>query len=199
MTICYQLDQALYLNITNQCPNHCDFCIRNAHNGVGEGENLWLDREPTLEEIKDALDKQALERFRELVFCGFGEPLCRLETVKAVCGYVRQRSEIPIRINTNGLSDLINGRPTAGELGGLVDVLSISLNGATPESYQERCRSAFGLLALPAVLQFARAAVACVPHVVMTVVDTMPQDEIEKCRALCASTGAAFRVRAYIP
>lgn len=199
MTISYVLDQKLYLNITNQCPNRCDFCIRTTHDGVGDAASLWLEREPTLEEIKGELDARNLCEYRELVFCGFGEPLCRLDVVKEICRYIRGRSPIDIRINTNGLADLIHGRHTARELDTLVDTLSISLNGATPESYQERCHSQFGLDALPGVLRFTKEAVLFIPHVVLTVVDTMPKEEITKCRALCQTTGATFRVREYIP
>lgn len=199
MTISYVLDQKLYLNITNQCPNRCDFCIRTTHDGVGDGKNLWLEREPTLEEIKSDLDTRDLCEYRELVFCGFGEPLCRLDTVKELCRYIRKQSPIDIRINTNGLSDLINKRSTARELDTLADTLSISLNGATPESYDKRCHSQFGLEALPAILRFTREAVLYIPHVILTVVDTMPKEEIIKCRTLCQTTGATFRVREYIP
>ncbi len=199
MTISYALNQKLYLNLTNRCPNRCDFCIRTHHDGMGDEKNLWLDREPTLEEIMADLSRRDLYDYQELVFCGFGEPLCRLEDVKAVCREVRANNPIDIRINTNGLSDLINGRPTARELDGLVNTLSISLNGATPESYDQRCHSEYGLDALPAVLRFTKEAALFIPHVVMTVVDTMPPEEILRCRTLCTSAGAAFHVRKYIP
>lgn len=114
------------MNLTNRCPNACDFCLRTHGPGVGDAESLWLDREPTRDEIWEDLSKRDLNAYPELVFCGYGEPTCRLEDMLWLCGKVRQASHISIRVNTNGLSDLINGRKTASEFDGLVDIISIS-------------------------------------------------------------------------
>ena len=128
-----------------------------------------------------------------------GEPTCRLEDMLWLCGKVRQASHISIRVNTNGLSDLINGRKTASEFDGLVDIISISLNASTPEKYQELCHSQFGLDALPAILSFTRQVSVYVPQVVLSVVDKdMSQKEIAECERLARQTGALFRIRAYI-
>ena len=116
-----------------------------------------------------------------------------------LCGKIREASHISIRVNTNGLSDLINGRKTAPEFDGLVDIISISLNAATPEKYQEICHSQFGLEAFPAILSFTRQVSVYVPQVVLSVVDKdMPQREIAECERLAKQNGALFRVRAYI-
>ena len=124
---------------------------------------------------------------------------CRLEDMLWLCGKVRQASHISIRVNTNGLSDLINGRKTASEFDGLVDIISISLNASTPEKYQELCHSQFGLDALPAILSFTRQVSVYVPQVVLSVVDKdMSQKEIAECERLARQTGALFRIRAYI-
>ena len=144
------------MNLTNRCPNACDFCLRTHGPGVGDAESLWLDREPTRDEIWEDLSKRDLNAYPELIFCGYGEPTCRLEDMLWLCGKVRQASHISIRVNTNGLSDLINGRKTASEFDGLVDIISISLNASTPEKYQELCHSQFGLDALPAILCLRR-------------------------------------------
>ena len=201
MTISYVINDSLYLNVTNRCPNHCDFCIRNTADSFGGVDPLWLEREPTVDELIDELTSRRLSQsqYGELVFCGFGEPLERLDDVLEVCRWVRIHSSIPIRINTNGLADLIHGKKTAPLMEGLVDVLSISMNAATPEKYQERCHSQFGLDALPAIHEFAEEALKYVPSVVMTVVDTMPEEEIEECRQQAQEIGARFRVRRYSP
>lgn len=199
MTITYVLGHNLYINLTNQCPNACTFCLRTHSSSVGDGENLWLEREPTREEAWQAIQERDLSQFAELVFCGYGEPTCRLEDLLWLCGKVREQSQIPIRVNTNGLSDLIHNRRTAPEFKGLVDTLSISLNASTPEKYQEICRSKFGLDSLSAILKFTKDATQFVPNVIMTMVDKdTPQEELDACKALCEETGAAFHVRRYI-
>lgn len=199
MTITYTVEKDhLYVNMTNRCPNACEFCVR-SHNNPKLGEtDLWLEREPSREEILAELKTKDLDHYKELVFCGYGEPTCRFDDLVWLCTEVRKISCVDIRLNTNGLSDLINGRSTAQELDGLLDTISISLNAPTPEKYNERCHSEFGLEALPAILKFSKAAALYVPKVYMTVVDNMPQPEIEACRRLCESTGASFRIRKFL-
>ena len=194
--IAYVLGHTLYLNITNRCPCACDFCIRTHSKSVGTGDNLWLEREPTQTEIMAALAQHDLSQYRELVFCGYGEPTCRLDDLLWVCNKVRGIRDIPIRVNTNGLSDLINGRSTAKSFQGLVDAVSVSLNASTPEKYVELCHPKYGLDALPAILTFTKDVVQYVPEVDMTVVDNgTPKEELAACEALCKQTGAHFRVR----
>lgn len=198
MTITYQVGTGLYLNITNKCPNSCDFCVR-THSDFYDGSNsLWLEREPTSDEIFEAICKEDLSKYTEIVFCGYGEPMCRMNQLLEVAGMLKQVTKLPLRINTSGLSDLIYGQPTAPLLQGLVDSVSVSLNASTPEKYQEICHSKYGLDALPAVLAFTKQAVEAVPQVTMTVVDVIGKEEIEACRVLCGQTGAHFRVREYI-
>lgn len=191
--IAYVLGHTLYLNITNRCPCACDFCIRTHSKSVGTGDNLWLEREPTQTEIMAALAQHDLSQYRELVFCGYGEPTCRLDDLLWVCNKVRGIRDIPIRVNTNGLSDLINGRSTAKSFQGLVDAVSVSLNASTPEKYVELCHPKYGLDALPAILTFTKDVVQYVPEVDMTVVDNgTPKEELAACEALCKQTGAHF-------
>ena len=166
----------------------------------GTADSLWLEREPSVQEIIEDIEKRDLGRYKELVFCGYGEPLERIDELCAVSRALKERhASLKIRVNTNGLSDLIHGRKTAPQLKGLVDVLSISLNSATPEDYDRICHPKFGLKAHPALLQFAKEAKAYVPRVVLSVVDTIGKEEIEKCRVLAETAGTEFRVRKYIP
>ena len=202
MTITYEYEDALYVNLTNKCNCACEFCLRQgrAQGSIYTEDSLWLEREPTREEALDSFLGRDVCSYREIVFCGYGEPLERIDELCAVSRALKERyASLKIRVNTNGLSDLIHGRETAPQLKGLVDVLSISLNSATPEDYDRICHPKFGLKAHPALLQFAKEAKAYVPRVVLSVVDTIGEEEIEKCRVLAEKAGTEFRVRKYIP
>ncbi|ADU28089.1 TIGR04100 family radical SAM protein [Ethanoligenens harbinense] len=198
MTITYPVHDGLYVNVTNRCPDHCTFCIRNEGDGAYGSGSLWLEREPSVEEIVDAIFANDLSKYKELVFCGYGEPLERLDAVKDVIRRAKEKAPgLPVRINTNGLADLIHGRATAKELAGLADAVSISLNAPDAATYQHYCRSDFGRAAYDAVLAYARDCMRYIPSVTMTVLDLLTPAQIEESRAIAASIGAKFRVRAY--
>ena len=200
MTITYQVKQSVYVNLTNKCPCACRFCLRNNGASVFGSGPLWLEREPTLEEVEASLDKWDYNRFREVVFCGYGEPTERLDVLLAASEYLKRRDPaLRVRVNTNGLSDLVNDKPTAPLFAGKVDCLSISLNTDDAAEYLDMCRPKFGEAAYPALLAFTKEAAAAVPEVVMTVVGE-PVTSLEKqarCRALAESLGARLRVRPY--
>ena len=200
MTITYPLKRGLYVNLTNRCPCSCVFCLRQNGDGVGGSGSLWLEHEPSAEEVRAAIDARDISLFDEVVFCGYGEPTERLDVLLATARHVREIApSCRIRINTNGLSDLINGRPTAPLLEGLVDVVSISLNAADPDEYMRVCRPVFGRRSYDAMLAFAAACRKYVPDVVLTVVGdpvTTPEQRAT-CRAIADSAGVRLRVRAY--
>lgn len=198
MTITYPVSHGIYVNITNRCPCACTFCVRNHKDHVFESDTLWLDREPTIQEICDSLDSWNLEEYEEVVFCGFGEPTERLYDLLEVAKYIKSKSNIKIRINTNGLSDLIWNEPTAPKLKGLIDTVSVSLNATNKEDYLAVVRPKFGIDSFDAMLRFTKDCTQYVDSVMMTVVDVVTtKEEQEKCREICESIGATFRVRAY--
>ena len=198
MTITYPVKNGLYVNMTNRCPCACTFCLRQNGESVYGSEPLWLDREPTVEEVCDDIDSRDLSKYGEVVFCGYGEPTERLDDLLSVAAHIRAKSNIAIRINTNGLSDLIHGEPTAPRLKGLIDTVSVSLNATNEEEYNAVVRPKFGIGSYAAMLKFTEECVKYVPHVVMTVVDvvTSPEEQ-ERCRRICESVGATLRVRPY--
>ena len=200
MNIVYQVKSAIYVNLTNRCPCACRFCLRQHGPGVYGSDSLWLEREPTVQEVVDALGQWDLERFPEVVFCGYGEPTERLDALLEVGRWLKaHHPSLPIRVNTNGLADLIAGRPTAASLAGIVDRLSISLNSADAKEYLELCRPRFGEAAYPAMLHFAQEASNYVPEVVMTIVGAPVTSEAEQsaCRELCGRLGLRLRIRPY--
>jgi TatD family-associated radical SAM protein len=157
---------------------------------------LWLEHEPDLEEVKEAFAQYDVSAFDEIVFCGFGEPTERLDLLLQTAAYIKETYRKPIRINTNGQGDLINGRSIEPELSGLIDTVSISLNTPDAEKYQALVRSEFGDAAYPAMLHFAEEAKNYVPHVVMTTVaTTLSSEEEEKCRQICEKLGVNYRIR----
>ncbi len=200
MTIVYQVKGALYVNLTNRCPCACRFCLRQNAPGVYGSDSLWLEREPTVDEVIAALSKWDLATFPEVVFCGYGEPTERLDVLLEVGRWLKKtHPALSIRVNTNGLSDLISGRPTAADFAGIVDKISISLNSADPQEYLDICRPKFGKAAYPAMLKFAQEAAKFVPSVVMTIVGspvTTPEQQ-SACQSLCDRLGLKLRIRPY--
>ena len=199
MTITYEFDNSLYLNITNKCANACEFCLRGNTDTVGNSDSLWLEREPTLSEIIKDIDKRELSDYPSVVFCGFGEPTERLDELIEIAKHIKEKSQnTTVRLNTNGLSDIMHGHPTAEKLHGLIDIVSISLNAPTAEEYDQICHSKFGLDAFPAVLAFASNCKQYVPQVILSVVDTIGAEKIAECKAIAQSIGVNLRVREYI-
>ena len=203
MTITYEYEGGLYVNLTNRCDCNCVFCLRhNGHKGSIYADDLWLEHEPSLAEALADFRRRDLAAYREIVFCGFGEPTFRLDDLCALVDALRAEfpSLPPVRINTNGHANLIHGRDVTPQLAGRIQTVSISLNGSTPEEYCAVTQPRDGERAWEAMLDFARKCAAHVPNVVMTVVDKdKTPEEIAACRTLAESLGAQLRVRAYIP
>ncbi len=199
MTITYTYGNSLYVNITNRCSNSCTFCVRTQADGF-YADSLWLEREPTVDEILDDIIKKDPLSFDSVVFCGYGEPTERLTDMLTVCKSLKEKyPSLLIRLNTNGQSDLIAGYDTAHDYKGLIDVISISLNSPTAEGYQAICRSRFGEDAFEAILDFAVKVKKYVPSVIFSVVkDTIPDEDIEKCKEIANGCGVALRIRDYI-
>ena len=200
MVITYPVKSGLYVNLTNRCPCACVFCLRQNAPGIFGSDSLWLEREPTVDEILASIESRNLDDFTELVFCGYGEPTERLDDLLSVARHLKSiRPQMLVRVNTNGLSDLIHGEPTAAKFKGLVDTVSISLNTPDPEEYLKVCRPKFGLESWQAMLDFAKSCRDYVPNVVMTIVDapvTTPEVQ-EKCKAITDFLGVRLRIRPY--
>lgn len=197
--ITYDYFGSLYINMTNRCDCHCVFCIRDQDaSALGD---LWLDKEPTREQVLEEILSQDLSQYAEIVFCGYGEPTCRADDMFWICDQLRAagREDLPpIRLNTNGHGSLINHRDIAPEMQGRLDAVSVSLNGSNEEEYLRLTRPGAGGKAWEAMLDFVRQAAKFVPRVMVSIVDydKSPQ-EIEACRQLAESLGATFRVRPF--
>ena len=196
MEILYKVHNGIYVNLTNRCSSACTFCLRQTMDRIGESDRLWLEREPTAEEVQKAFEAWDLSQYKEIVFCGFGEPTCALDVLLETAKWLKQHSDLPIRVNTNGQGSLIAGHSIAEDLAECVDVVSVSLNVPNRKKYQELVRSQFGEAAYDAMLTFAEECVQKGMKVVMTTVDTtITEEEEQQCREICARIGAAYRIR----
>lgn len=198
MTILYPLYGNLYVNMTNRCPCACTFCLRQNGDELNGSGNLWLDREPTVEELKDEFEKFDPETYQDIVFCGYGEPTERLDDLLLVAEYAKQKFGKKIRINTNGLANLIHGKDVTPLFEGKIDEVSVSLNTPDPEKYLELTRSKFGMESFEAMLTFAKDVKKYVPSVTMTTVaTTISEEEENECRQICEKLGVNYRIRPF--
>jgi len=187
--IAYQIRDSLYLNVTNRCTSKCTFCVK-FHTDFVKGHKLRLEHEPTEEELKDAIGDPA--KYKEIVFCGYGEPLLRLDAVKSVASWIKGKGG-KVRINTNGHGNLIHKRNILPELQGLVDSISISLDAQDEETYNRICKPAFKN-AFNEVVNFIKEAKKYIPDVTATVV-TAEGVDVDKCREITDFLGVKLRVR----
>ena len=196
MTILYKVHNNLYINLTNRCSSYCTFCLRQTRDSMEGSDSLWLEHEPSYEEVIDAFKNVNVDDYEEIVFCGFGEPTERFDILVKVAKYIKETYNKPIRLNTNGQGNLINKRNIESELEGIVDTISISLNTPDAKKYQEIVRSEFKDEAFPAMLDFVKEAKKYVPSVILSTVDTtLTKDEEAQCQKICDDLGVTYRIR----
>ena len=191
--------QNIYVNMANRCPCSCDFCLRQTKKMM-EGNTLWLKGgEPSVEQVLEQFSRYDLSVINELIFCGYGEPLERLGDVCKVIDQLKAKyPNLKVRLNTNGLANLIHGRDITPELKGRFDTVSISLNAPNAAEFLALTRSKFGIQSYDALKEFAVLAKRHVPNVVLTVVEkVMSEEKIEICRKLCDDLGVTLRVRPF--
>ena len=200
MTITYEVDNGLYINMTNRCSNACTFCIRNNGNGAYGSDSLWLEREPTVEEVLASVFSRDLEKYSEVVFCGYGEPTYRLQDARAIALKIKDRHpNMRIRINTNGQSDLILGIKTAPLFKDAFDVVGISLNTPNAADYVKLCHPIFKESAFDCLLRFAKEVKEYVSVVLLSVVrQTLTEAELAECQKLADEAGVTLKIREYI-
>ena len=204
MTITYEYEGALYVNLTNKCNCACEFCLRQgkAEGSIYTEDSLWLEREPTREEALDSFLSRDVCAYREIVFCGYGEPTYRLDDLLWLVDQLKESfgdKLPPVRINTNGHANLINGRDVCPELYGRIDTVSISLNATNAADYVALCHPVQGEEAWQAMRDFAWECTAYVPNVVLTIVDKdKTPKEIERCKQIAEGLGVKLRIRSFI-
>jgi TatD family-associated radical SAM protein len=189
----YQLQDSLYINLTNRCTNSCVFCIRKKPEGMGV--DLWLNREPSGEDVINEIPNPDI--YKEIVFCGYGEPTILLPQMLQICKYLKQY-KTKIRLNTNGQGNLIWQENIVPELAKYIDAISISLNAKDMKQYNQLCLPENEEQSYDAVIDFATECQKYIPEVCLTVVDIISAYDIEVCRAFAKKLGTNFRVRHHI-
>ncbi len=196
MSIVYDYFGGLYINLTNKCANRCEFCIRNFTDSLGNTDSLFLDKDPSVEEVKAELKNWNVRGYDEVVFCGYGEPTERLPELLELAKHIKAAYGRPIRINTNGLADLIWGEDTTPWLDGIVDSVSVSLNESDAKRYEALCHPRFGLKSYDAILTYIKNVGQHVPNVALSVVSgSLSRESIEECRKIAEDFGVGFKVR----
>lgn len=195
--ILYTYKDNVYLNITNKCPCACTFCIRSQKNAIGSADNLWLEHNPDFDEVKNAIDNFDFTGYNEVIFCGYGEPTNAFDLLIKVAQYIRNKMNIKIRVNTNGLGSLINDRDISQELCQNVDAVSISLNCSNEEEYNKVVRPKFGIKSYSAMLDFAKNCKKYTDDVMLSVVDVIGEQEVAKCQSIADDLGIKLRVRKF--
>ena len=192
-TYVYEIHNNLYINLTNKCVNQCAFCVRK--NPTYEGYDLWFDEEPSAEDILKLIKNP--KKYTQIVFCGYGEPTMRFAELLRI-GTALKGKDTDIRLDTNGLGNLINKRNICPQLAKAVDVVNISLNASNKEDYDKICKSSFGPSAFDEVLKFALECKKNKIKTVFSVVDVIGRGEVEKCRKIAQSLNIEMLVRGFI-
>ena len=197
-TYVYVLDGNLYINLTNKCSNGCDFCVRNERTSY-YGNYLWLKHgEPTVEKVIAAANGLGdISRFKEAVFCGFGEPTYKVAEMVALCDYFHNKG-LKTRLNTNGQGNLINKRDIVPDLKGKIDLVNVSLNASCAEKYQKICRSQFREMAFDAIIEFAKICRRNGVNCRFSIVDCIGEEEVEACKRVAEKTRVPLYIRSYI-
>lgn len=200
----YELDKKIYINLTNRCTNDCIFCLRKDKDDVC-GQKLWLDTEDftseeVIKQLNEILNKVHDNYSNEIIFCGYGEPLLKFEVLRQVAKYIKENHpEIKIRINTNGHANYVYKKNVVSELVGLIDEISVSLNGTTSEEYDELSQPKFSG-AYDEVKKFIKCSSDSGIKTVASVVDGYKgrRLDITKCEQIANELGAKLRVREWI-
>jgi radical SAM enzyme (TIGR04100 family) len=194
--ILYVYNDQVYANITNKCDCACTFCIRQQFDGIGDADTLWHKVDPTPEAIFAAIDAFDFTGYREFVFCGYGEPTCALENLIASARRVKEKTGLPIRLNTNGLGSLYHGRDIVPELAEVIDSVSISLNAPNAGEYNQVTRPTFEN-AYEAMLDFAEECGRQIAHTQLSIVDILPPEDIAACQQIADSRGVHLKIREF--
>ncbi len=192
--IIYTYKDSVYANITNKCNCRCTFCIRFMKEGVGDAKTLWHQENPSGEAVLEAIKTFDFTGFKELVFCGYGEPTCQLDILLAAADYAKREKGLKIRLNTNGQGSAENGRDIVPELSKVIDSVSVSLNAPSKEEYEEVTRPQLDN-GFENMIEFTKRCREVIGDVRWSIVDVLPEEEKNRCIALSNKHDIPLRIR----
>ncbi|MCQ2079689.1 MAG: TatD family nuclease-associated radical SAM protein [archaeon] len=197
MSIVYRYGRNLYINLTNKCPCSCIFCIRDSTPRLGDADSLWLKEEPSAEDVIRELRYHNLMEIHEIVFCGYGEPTERLDVLLEIADRIHTSLKKNVRLDTNGLGNLLNGRDIVPDLAKALDSISISLNAPDAESYKRITRCRFdGQEAFDSLIGFIKGCRVQMDDVTVSIVGGyLSTEDEERSQRLADELGVDFRVR----
>jgi len=195
------------INFTNKCPCACIFCVRDFSTGWRNSGNLYLAKEPTVSDIKNAILEELEHRTDtvELIkFCGYGEPLVRSNVIIEVAEFIKSLvPDVKIQINTAGWPYYRNNKVNLEkyrEVG--ITSFSISVNAPNKELYDKITRPGVydrDELAFEDTLKFIKE---CINHQFETkctlVKFGIKEEDIIATEKNINDLGAVFIVREYI-
>ncbi|MBF0136309.1 MAG: YchF/TatD family DNA exonuclease [Magnetococcales bacterium] len=192
-TLAYTIGRGLYLNVTRGCTLHCQYCPKWRDEPQVHVYDLSLTRNPTAAELIAALGEDVAS-YDEVVFCGFGEPTLRLAVILEVAAEIKRRGGKRVRLNTDGLANLVYRQDVTPRFRGLIDAVSVSLTAQDQETYDRLCQPALAG-SYQGVLDFLRLVRAYVPHVTATAIEGAAGVDIPACRRIAEGLGVHFRTR----
>lgn len=190
----YKYGKNLYLNITNRCMMACPYCIKHKWAGKFRGNSLKLDKEPTVQQVINSIGD--CTKYNEIIFCGYGDALIRLNEVIEISKWLKT-NKVMVRINTAGLANRYYNKNILPQLKGLIDVISISLNGSNPQEHNKLNNPMFKEESFNEILNFAKLAKYDIPSVVITAVE-LPELDVSKVKEIAKTIGVHFRARPYL-
>ena len=190
-TISYRIRDSLYLSINDRCTLECTFCPKTLGSTKVHEYDLKIDYRPSVNEIIKAIDDP--KKYAQIVFCGYGEPTLRLKVVLEVANWLKQKGAI-VRINTDGLANLVHKRNVLPEMEGLIDELSVSLNAQNQKIYDLHCQPQLNN-SYQAMLDFLKLSTNYNIKVTATAIDGLQGVNIAQCKNIASKIGVNFKAR----
>jgi len=199
-SIVYKYKNNLYINITNRCPVICSYCIKIRWRKLFRGYNLGLDKEPSFKEICNLLEKKLITQnnIKEIVFCGYGEPLMRWKLVKKIALWIKTKfpNKFKIRVNTSGLSNAWYKTNICFHLKYVINSISVSLNAHNEAVYlklhKTKIKNPFNK-----IIEFVKQAKKYIKEVSITTINH-PMIDVDKVRDIAKQLGVKFKMRKYL-
>ncbi|MDH3354166.1 MAG: TatD family nuclease-associated radical SAM protein [Chromatiales bacterium] len=189
--LAYEIHGNCYLNITSECTLRCQFCPKYNRTWEVQEYDLTLTREPTVDEVLEAIGDPS--RYKQIVFCGLGEPTKRFDVLIEIA-HEMKRKGMSVRVNTDGLANLVEGHDVTPEMAKVVDELSISLNAQNEEVYNRHTRPRREG-AFEAMLDFTKKAKKAGMAVTLSAIDGLEGVDIDQCQRIAEGMGVEFRRR----